>query len=109
MLFDHSDIYNVFHISNDDGSFKSFDEICALYNTDVANSSFHKKIIRSITTDKKDLLWRIEICNIDNNCYVNNNGDKTDLQRADHNGIYRAQILKKLDKSTAPRRHLWFK
>ena len=36
-----------------------------------------------------------------NNCYVNTNGDKTELQNMNQKSIYKALVIKKLDRSAA--------
>ena len=64
-----------------------------------------KKVVKAISTDWKELIKKREIYVIDNNCYVNTNGDKTELQNMNQKSIYKALVIKKLDRSAAYKKY----
>ena len=61
--------------------------------------------MKAIPTDWKELIKKREIYVIDNNCYVNTNGDKTELQNMNQKSIYKALVIKKLDRSAAYKKY----
>ena len=103
--FDDCGIRKIADITNEDGSFKSYNDVCSIFNTATTNATSYVKVANAIPTDWKELIQKREIYVIDNNCYVNTNGDKTELQNMNQKSIYKALVIKKLDRSAAYRKH----
>ena len=97
--FDDCGIRKIADITNEDGSFKSYNDVCSIFNTATTNATSYAKVVKAIPTDWKELIKKREIYVIDNNCYVNTNGDKTELQNMNQKSIYKALVIKKLDRS----------
>ena len=95
------------HITNDDGSIKSYTDICLTYNIDkrMVNPPFYDKIVRAVPANWKEAIQEREVCTLDDNCYVSVNGDKVELQNLGHKELYKALVTKKLDRSTAHRKY----
>ena len=95
------------HITNDDGSIKSYTDICLTYNIDkrMINPPFYDKIVRAVPANWKEAIQEREVCTLDDNCYVSVNGDKVELQNLGHKELYKALVTKKLDRSTAHRKY----
>ena len=91
-------------ITNEDGSFKSHNDVCSIFNTAATNATSYAKVVKAIPTDWKELIKKRKIYVIDNNCYVNTNGDKPELQNTNQKSIYKALVIKKLDRSAAYRK-----
>ena len=92
-------------ITNEDGSLKSYNDVCSTFNTATTNAALYAKVVKAIPNDWKELIKKREIYVIDNNCYVNTNGDKTELQNMNQKSIYKALVIKKLDRSAAHKKY----
>ena len=103
--FDDCGIRKIADITNEDGSLKSYNDVCSTFNTATTNAALYAKVVKAIPTDWKELIKKREIYVIDNNCYVNTNGDKTELQNMNQKSIYKALVIKKLDWSAAYKKY----
>ena len=99
--FDDCGIRKIADITNEDGSLKSYNDVCSTFNTATTNAALYAKVVKAIPNDWKELIKKREIYVIDNNCYANTNGDKTELQNMNQKSIYKALVIKKLDRSAA--------
>ena len=103
--FDDCGIRKIADITNEDGSIKSYNDVCSIFNTATTNTTSYAKVVKAIPTDWKELIKKREIYVIDNNCYVSTNGDKTELQNMNQKSIYKELVIKKLDRSAAYRKY----
>ena len=103
--FDDRGIRKIADITNEHRSFKSYNDVSSIFNTATTNATSYAKLVKAMPTDWKELIKRREIYVIYNNCYVNTNGDKTELQNMNQKSIYKALVIKKLDRSAAYRKY----
>ena len=54
--FDDCGIRKIADITNEDGSFKSYNDVCSILNTVTTNASSYAKVVKAIPTDWKELI-----------------------------------------------------
>ena len=54
--FDDCGIRKIADITNEDGSLKSYNDVCSTFNTATTNAAFYAKVVKAIPTDWKELI-----------------------------------------------------